>query len=243
MATGTLTDEAQEKLNGFRAEIDALDNELIARLKRRIEIVSEVGKLKRSDDTLQCFIRSGREADMLRDIYKQFEGSKFHPEAAVAIWRQIISASTQHESQMRLITPEERQTVAKTYFGQFMPISYIDDARDALKILADNPTGILIMPPWEEDSYYWQIFAQKAPPTLKVFGILPFIGSERQAFAAANLMPEPSRDDISLFIDDSGTIEEVDGYHTHYPVADGSINSHKQWLGTYGRPIGVSKDD
>ena len=229
MTTGTLSETAQNQLNHYRAEIDAVDQQMIALLKQRIKIVSEVGKLKRCDNTLQCFIRSGREADMLRDIYAKFEGSDFHPEAAIAIWRQIISASTQHESQMRLITSEAKRDTAKTYFGEFMPISYVDDAGDALNILAENPSDIVILPPWEEDSYFWQIFAKKAPSTLKIFAQLPFAGKTRKAFAAANLTPEPSRDDISLFMDDSGTVLEIEGYHTEYKTM--------KWLGIVARPI------
>lgn len=232
MATGTLTSTAQSKLNEFRAEIDALDKQLIALLKTRIGVVGQVGKLKKSDNSLDCYIRSGREADMLRDIFAQFEGTAFHPEAAIAIWRQIIAASTQHELQMRLITPVRLQTAAKTYFGEFMPISYIEDAKEAITLLKTNPSGLIILPPWQEDSYFWQIFAAEAPETLKVFAILPFAGNHPKAFAAANLIPEASRDDISLFMDDSGSIEQIDGYHTEHPT-----KPHRRWLGIYARPL------
>jgi len=230
MATDSLHKTTQEKLAVLRRQIDAVDEQLIDLLKERIEIVNQVAELKRADGSLQCFIRSGREADILRDIYQQFDGSKFHPEAACAMWRLIISASTQHESAMRLLTPQKLEAAAKSYFGDFMPVAHTETVDDALAVLAKEPNALMVLPHWQADASFWREFAAKRPQSLRVFAAIPFVGKEPQAFIAANLMPEPSRDDISLFMDEDGKISSRDGYHTESPLA-------KYWLGTYARPI------
>lgn len=236
MKTGTLSKESQVQLNGYRAQIDEVDKQLIALLKERIKIVSNVSKLKHEDASLQCFIRSGRESEMLRDIYAQFVGTDFHPQAACAIWRMLISASTHHENAMRIITPSSLEPASKAYFGDFMPVLHTETAIEAINALAETPCALIIMPLWQDNPQYWQDFAKYIPDTLKVFAAIPFVGGKPKAFVAANLTPEPSSDDISIFIDKaSGQIETIDGYHNN--LASSDTKGHKQWLGTYGRPI------
>lgn len=246
MAMGSLSKKAQSELEKYRTQIDAIDEQLIALLNERIEIVQNVGSLKRKDKTLQCFIRSGREAQMLRDIYHEFEHTAFHPIAAATIWRQIISASTQHERPMSLFVAShgysELRYYAHCYFGEIMPTTRFSTMSEGLKMLKEDPASILILPEPKRAPELWDSLAKNAPDTLHIFAQLPFIRPSKTLptiYAAANLTPEASKQDSSLFAvkDKTGWhYHAINGYHTEWPkdaVASEHKIEHIRWLGTY----------
>ncbi len=254
--TGSLSEKAQDKLNGYRARIDTLDEELIALLKQRIEIVNEVGKLKRGDKSLQCFIRSGREADMLRDIFTRFEKSNFHPIAACAIWRQIISASTQHEQPMSIFVAShgysELSYYAHCYFGEMIPTHRFSTISEGLEMLREQPASLMILPEPSLAPELWEDFAVQAPEELRIFAQIPFLrknASQPTIYAAANLTPEASKLDSSLFAikDENGwQYHIIAGYHTAWPkdaIATTGIIEQTRWLGTYGIPLEIGDEE
>jgi chorismate mutase len=63
------TPELQKTLNLFRQDIDQIDHQIIALLEERMEIISQVGELKKSNKE-KFFIRSSREADMIKKPFK-----------------------------------------------------------------------------------------------------------------------------------------------------------------------------
>ena len=89
------TPELQKTLNLFRQDIDQIDHQIIALLEERMEIISQVGELKKSNKE-KFFIRSSREADMIKSLLNK-SSSKFPKSTIANIWRKIITAANMHE--------------------------------------------------------------------------------------------------------------------------------------------------
>ncbi len=196
------------ELETLRNDIDTIDDELIALFKKRIEVVTKVGEYKRAQGERGAFIRSGREGDMHRRIYDAFKGSGFSPQAAVGIWRLIISASTHHESPLKLAIMQQDgitdlTSLAQSYFGAFLEARNYSNAGSLLSDVYEGKASIGIMPnPQDEAALWWQALAQHQEPKLFIFAKLPVVMTHTHqptALAVAEVTPEPSEADESYF--------------------------------------------
>ncbi len=208
----------EETLAGFRARIDAIDDQLSALLVERTGIIHEVAALKRANWPNSCHIRPGREGQMHRAISKRFAGTIFPPLAALTIWRQLIGASTHIESPLNVtVMDTAHQWLAREYFGLQIGITHTSAITDALASMEDGRSNILILPT-PESSDWWKHTALLAKHGLFIFGALPAaLGTlpkgATPAVALAPVTPEPSGDDISYFVRD-GKLEIVDGFES-----------------------------
>ena len=80
---------AAKTLSALRADIDAVDDNVMKLLRQRADITAKVGALK-SQHHDSVFARPEREADILRRLAPH--GGKLAPQSVRAIYRQIISA-------------------------------------------------------------------------------------------------------------------------------------------------------
>lgn len=212
-----MTDTPEQTLEGHRAEIDAIDSQLIALLKQRIGIVKKVAALKAANWPGTCHIRSGREGRMHQRIAEAFRDSDFPTSAALAIWRQIIGASTHVESPLKIaVTSAEQGAMAREYFGvsaHVLPFANLADA------LANKERTILLATKADLP------VVRAVAPKLKIFGALPLEQAEPTVLALAELTPEASGDDISYYLR-SGRIDSQEGFAPN-----------EQWLGAHPRPI------
>ncbi|MBX3676574.1 MAG: prephenate dehydratase [Rhodocyclaceae bacterium] len=118
-----------DELQRLRAEIDRLDEEVLARLSRRAEIAHEIGRVKGG----AVVYRPEREAQVLRRIVGLNQGPL--PEAAVwHIFREIMSACLSLEQPLRVVYfgPQGTftESAAKKHFGsapQFTAAATIDE--------------------------------------------------------------------------------------------------------------------
>lgn len=201
------------QLETLRQRIDEIDDQLIALLKQRIDVVHQVGEHKRAQGETGCFIRPGREGRMHRRIYDTFRDSAFHPEAALQIWRMLISASTHHESAMTLSvfqTTEMRElaAMARDYFGGFVDLHTESSATAIVSAIYDGKATIGIVPFPDDEQNWWHALAQYRDPKVYVFAKLPLMScpvSQPQALAIANVRPESSalgdeKADLSYFV-------------------------------------------
>jgi len=88
----------KKNLQDLRNEINAIDDKMISLLQQRMDIVSEVAKFK-TDNHDTFFIRSAREADMIKSLVSKTKGC-FPKATIVDIWRKIITASNMHEQKL-----------------------------------------------------------------------------------------------------------------------------------------------
>lgn len=200
------------ELAKFRSQIDALDVQIINLLKDRIAIVNQVGELKRKTAPGRCPIRPGREADMLRTIMKEFEGSSFKPESAAAIWRIIIGASTAAEAPLNIsVYAPERESdmywMAREYFGPTAGFIRQPHIKRVIGDIIDGKASVGVIPmAGSSDSTYWWTNLVQGVDTPKIFARIPFVLHDTPgkkapaAFAIARVMPEETGDDQSLLV-------------------------------------------
>jgi chorismate mutase len=190
----------------LRAAIDAIDQTLVTLLNERSEFVRQVGAIKsRTQPAGTSFIRSGREADMVRRMLEAFRGGVFPPAAAAHLWRIIISASLSLESQLTVsaYATETQQDIywfAREYFGNFTPINKESAPRRILGEVMDGKAqvGVLPLPEDPAEGKWWL----KLQGDLKIFACVPFIlpkGVSIKALAVARVEPEDTGNDLSFF--------------------------------------------
>ena len=190
----------------LRAAIDAIDEKLIALLNERSQFVKQVGAIKKNTQPKgNSFIRSGREADMVRRMLKAFEGGTFPPAAAAHMWRIIISASLSLESPLTVAAyaPQDAQEIywhAREYFGNFTPTSKKTSVQDVLDAVSNGnaQVGVLPLPDASAEGKWWLAL----PEDIKIFACIPFIlpkGNTITAVAVAKVEPEDTGDDVSFF--------------------------------------------
>lgn len=190
----------------LRAAIDAIDKELIALLNTRSGYVKQVGAIKKNTQSQgSSFIRSGREADMVRRMLENFKDGIFPAPAAAHMWRIIISASLSLESPLTVAAfcsepQHEIYWFAREYFGNFTPISKEPTSRRVLGEVMDGKAQVAVLPlPDDSNEGKWWL---KLPDNLKIFACVPFIlpkGETIKALGVAKLEPENTGDDVSLF--------------------------------------------
>jgi chorismate mutase len=241
-----LSPEFQSKLQNFRNQIDTLDEEITALLHKRIGIVGQVGELKR-EAGLKSYIRSGREAQMVRNTYQAFKDTDFHPHAAAMIWRHIIAASIHHEAPQTLAIPANPKNsplpwAAADYFGHFVPQKHTSSTQEALEFALQDTAAIAILPA-ESIEQWAQELAKPEFSALKIFVKFPFIPTAFEsgisAFGAAQIMPEATGADTSLFFDGTKMIAR-EGYCSELSLEEKAKFPHSVWLGSYAIPLGES---
>ena len=134
---------AMEKgLPKLRAQIDALDDKLMALLRQRAELTAQAGKIK-TQNQVHSFSRPEREAEILRRLSPH--GGRLPAAAVVAIYREIISAGLACEKPQTIgyLGPPHTFThdAARKHFGasaEYAPAPTIGAAvRMAEKSLCD----------------------------------------------------------------------------------------------------------
>jgi chorismate mutase/prephenate dehydratase len=201
------------ELDGFRRQIDEIDEKIVNLLIERTGVVSSVGKLKDRTTPGQCPIRAGREAAQIRRIIARFENTDFPPAAAAAIWRTIIGASTAVESPLRLsvFTPERDNDLywlAREYFGPFIPAARQPQVKRVIGDVMDGKAAVGVIPMLHsaDTTYWWTNLMEQGSDIPKIFARIPFVlpdTPERNApsaLAIARVTPEPSGNDHSLMV-------------------------------------------
>jgi chorismate mutase / prephenate dehydratase len=93
-----MSDPAPELLS-LRAQIDALDRELLALLNRRAGLALQVGEIKKREGS--AVFRPEREAQVIDGLKAENRGP-LPNESVAPIWREIMSASRSLESPLRI---------------------------------------------------------------------------------------------------------------------------------------------
>ncbi len=196
-----------ENLTKFRAEIDAIDDEIIALLRKRVNIVHQVGKHKAAAGGKLSFIRPGREASMLRDLAKK--GADILPKEAIAtIWRMIISSSLCIEQDMSIGVFVSQQNescywLAREYYGSFVKAKRYEKTSEVIDAVAKNEVAVGVLPlEMKEHETPWWVRPSDETNDIFIFARIPFVVNEGgqfpSALAIANVMPEPTEEDVSV---------------------------------------------
>lgn len=169
--------EPADSLNLLRQKIDALDEQILALLRERMDCVEEVGALKHAQKDQGNFIRPGREAAMLRRLLAQAD-PRYPAEAITTIWRLLIAASLKLEQSLTLVLPKpllpaHAEEFILPFYGSFLARKEAHSAKAALQLCAEKPHHIALFPfPAPGPAPAW-CHALAASP-LHAFAALPF---------------------------------------------------------------------
>ncbi|PIR34014.1 MAG: hypothetical protein COV36_01640, partial [Alphaproteobacteria bacterium CG11_big_fil_rev_8_21_14_0_20_44_7] len=207
---------SKNKLSKLRTQIDDVDNQLLALFAKRAELVEEVGKVKKASSITGNFIRSGREAKMMREILAKGAGS-FPKPALFSIWRSIIAASLKMEGGLSIAMPRSKSfnmhNLISEYFGTFSDYIICDSVEGCLDQIDAHTIGVL-----NAHDNWW---------TLNLKDLRVFAKLHDEIFALAKLTPEETGEDKTLFVSKHEIVElphiatlngyylyEIEGYFT-----------------------------
>ncbi len=202
-----------------RADIDAIDNQLIYLLAQRMKIVEKVRVIKTNSGE-KVFIKSAREADMIKNLIAKAD--PILPKSVlVNIWRKIITSSNLLEQPLKLAVHNPHNLpdynyLVREYYTDFIPIITHDSVNNVVSEIEKNAAQIAIFAlPHSSDENFsndlgenWWINLANNNLGLKVFTRIPFTqnpGREKQREAVTDLValaiktPEKSQQDCSLF--------------------------------------------
>ncbi len=212
------------KLQNLRKEIDKIDDQIISLFAQRMNVVMQVSELKKNNQD-NFFIKSGREADMLKELVKK-ECANFSKATIINIWRKIITTANMHEQKISLAIHNPKNIVdydyiVREYYSNEVPISSFDSASSVVLELEKDAgkIGIFALPSSsstfstnddhekkQDAKESWWVTLANNRVGLRVFTKIPFVEfldqgkkfEQIELVAVAIKEPEKSSEDNSL---------------------------------------------
>jgi chorismate mutase/prephenate dehydratase len=203
-------------LDSLRQEIDAIDNELHAMVRRRADLVDRISAAKPPGGLA---LRPGREARVMRQRLATHQGP-FPSTAIYRMWREMMCAFTLMQTpdlKIAICRPVDQPgywDLARDHFGCQIPFVANDTPAQVLAAVRANPSTIGVVPtPIESDATpWWPLLAGRDATLPNVVARLPFLDMPNarargiSAFVLARMEPEDSGDDRTLI-----SVEAVTG--------------------------------
>lgn len=241
-----MTEDYTDTLKNLRAEIDAVDDQIISLLKARMGIIHRVSALKRVHTPAACHIRPGREGEMHRHIAGAFTDTDFPVASALTIWRQIIGASTHLESPITVALGGSEEGLswhAREYFGRPVRCLRTGSVAESLAAVREKRATIALLPaPSAQHVSMWNVLVSDGH--LRVFAALPVALCEGElpaAYAVADVQNESTGNDTSLLVLNpaavpaGATVLASDG--THCVVSLPQFSTDPACVGAFPSPV------
>ena len=195
-------------LDSLRQEIDAIDSELHAMVRRRADLVDRISAAKPPGGLA---LRPGREARVMRQRLATHQGP-FPSTALCRMWREMMCAFTLMQTpdlKIAICRPADQPgywDLARDHFGCQIPFVANDTPAQVLAAVRANPSTIGVVPtPIESDATpWWPLLAGRDATLPNVVARLPFLDMPNarargiSAFVLARMEPEDSGDDRTL---------------------------------------------
>jgi chorismate mutase len=195
-------------LDSLRQEIDAIDSELHAMVRRRADLVDRISAAKPPGGLA---LRPGREAQVMRQRLATHKGP-FPSTAIYRMWREMMCAFTLMQTpdlKIAICRPVDQPgywDLARDHFGCQIPFVANDTPAQVLAAVRANPSTIGVVPtPIESDATpWWPLLAGRDATLPNVVARLPFLDMPNarargiSAFVLARMEPEDSGDDRTL---------------------------------------------
>jgi chorismate mutase len=156
----------------LRREIDAVDDQLLDLIERRVELSAQVAALKDCEAPHQLKLRPRREAEIVARL--QRNGRRAPPDMVAHLWRTLMSYGLQAQSPVQIVVHAagDRQMLAEIVRARFGPAATLLWAGDAQAALTAAREAEAIA-----------ILDEGAPAAgegaLRVFDTLPLAGGGR----------------------------------------------------------------
>lgn len=206
------------RLDDLRREIDRIDDALVDLLQERVEVVRRVALVKNDRQQGRLAMRPARDAEILRRLVAR-AGGRLPAATIVAMWRELISATTQLQTPFRasVYVPEGQPAfwdLTRGHVGCLTPLIRADSPGHALRAIGTGAAHLAVLPAPDETDLWWRALIGSREPALRIVGRLPFCTSdanaEPPAVVVAALEPEPSSDDLTILaIEAAGEISRA----------------------------------
>ena len=209
-----------EDLGKLRDAIDLIDREVLAALARRMQLSDKVIAAKGG----VAAFRPGREAQLVRQLVATCDASGLDlaPAVVLGIWRQIMAASLGRQNGgLTCAVHPDALAAAVWHMGAMVEIDHAADLTTLLGRLAGGSCRYALVPATGDLAALAAVLA--AHEGLFIMARTPLFDMPAipPAFIIATYLPDPSGDDISLFLSETATatldIVAVDGYHDAAP--------------------------
>lgn len=198
--------DLEKSLKALRTKIDAIDVQILSLLKSRFEIVHEVGELKNSHNE-NFFIRSAREADMLRALIDLSE-DKLPNNLIIDLWRKIITSANVCEQPIKIglycQKEEEERCLIELYryYNNEIEIKFFDKSEDLFLEIEEKEIQIAAIDLFSQDSSWWLNLATKHK-SIKLFTKIPFLtqGKKEIMLFAIKEAEKSSSDETVIYVE------------------------------------------
>lgn len=172
---------AEPTLDQARAELDAIDERLLALLSERGALAARIAAAK-GGSGLVSPLRPAREIAVLRRLIGR---APANVEAAliVEVWRALIGDNTRRQKVIEIYVggspdPVRHFDLARRHFGANARLHRADDARTTLARMLETPAavGVLPFPGKTGLGMWWPILAERRFHDAVLFGALPARG-------------------------------------------------------------------
>lgn len=174
-------------LAALRAQIDAVDDQLLELFQKRLDLAAQVGRAKDAPTGPHTKLRPDREKAVLAHVHGRAAAS--HKDAVTGLWREIVGWGLAQQGQLKVQvwSPNEPARAfdgARQRFGRAADIRMVQDAEAALRF-ASEVGGVSVLAV-NNDTPWW-IGLRKEWSHLSVFE--GFGGEVPSAFAVGQIDP------------------------------------------------------
>ena len=235
--------EDPTSLDELRRKIDTVDDSILELLKKRTDLVKQIGVLKNSQQT--NIYRPSREALLLRRLLAQNSGD-FSAASLIRVWKEIIGTSTQMQGGLSIAyCPIDdvlnANRLVREGFGSSVSLVNLQSPEEVIHSVIKGDVSIGLVPfPRQEDLMPWWplLHSSKNEELAQVVASVPFVISDGdpnirdiEAFVISQNQAEPSYDDRSLIV-----------FEFNAPVQESSISEALTMRGLDHRSIIYCRD-
>jgi chorismate mutase len=203
-------------LSTLRAEIDALDSELLGLVRKRLALASAVARAKAAVGETGFGFRPAREIAIYRRLLLGI-ADPAEIEAITAIWRSLVATNLRRQGPLRVVAAEGAcATLARVHYGDGASIEVVP-AVEIVEAMGDDgfAVGLLPMLGVPPHGRWWRVLTPSSP---KIVAAFPFTSNNPpEALLLARLEPEQAGHDTTIISFEvlPGSLEPVDHLSKH----------------------------
>jgi chorismate mutase len=193
---------AEEAIAAARADIDAVDQKILALLADRVK-ANEVIAAAKVGSGVTMPLRPAREVKMLRKLIAEAPPG-VDPDLIFDVWRAMIAANVRRQKPVEVVVPEIGDVTrlfdtARRHFSGAARINRLAETRDIMNHIADNASSVAVMP-WPGaagPSSWWAMLTERRYANLVIIAGLPMrgVGEPEAALVAPGAMLEEAGGD------------------------------------------------